>query len=287
MAEYVSRVVTPISVSDSPDYGTAHATGNYLTLRGLPYLQTNEHVIEEALGCDLAHLPGPTDDYVLCNQEWLTVTWPTDIALMKLSALPAAPSRESVSASRLGARYAPVPQELFFWVGFPGSTTKRREPLTERNIRRTWFGSLETPGTPVLTQELPAVPLGLNDFDPEKHVALHYPAAALRTAGEPAADTPNAKGMSGSLLWDTKFVASSCAGREWNVESAEVCGVLWAAHDKPEVVVATKIEYIRSALLHFLRQESAYCHWIDRARPPRDALTDWLWAEQNVRDLGE
>jgi hypothetical protein len=88
MAKYVSRVVTPVSRSDSPDHGTAHATGNYLTLRGLPYLQTNEHVIREALGSDLGHLPGPTDDYVLCNNEWLALTWPTDIAVMRLSAPP-------------------------------------------------------------------------------------------------------------------------------------------------------------------------------------------------------
>lgn len=287
MARYVSKIVTPISLSDSPDRGTAHATGNYLTLRGLPYLQTNEHVIREALGSDLGHLPGPTDDYVLCNNEWLTLTWPTDIALMRLSALPTSPSRDSVPASRLGVRYAPVPQELLFWIGFPGSTAKRHEPLTEQNIRHTWFGSLETVGNPVLTQELPTVPTGLYRFDTEKHVALHYPAAALRTAGEQAVDTPNAKGMSGSLLWDTKFVASSRVGREWSVATAEVCGVLWAAHAKPEVVVVTKIEYIRSALLYFLRQQSAYFHWIDRGRPPFDALTDWLWGEQNVLDLGE
>ena len=58
-------------------------------------------------------------------------------------------------------------------------------------------------------------------------------------------------------------------------------------YDKPDVVVATKIEYIRSALLHFLLQESAYAHWVDRGRPPFDALTDWLWAEESVLDLGE
>src|SRR5713101_1375719 len=142
MAKYASSFVTPISLSDSPDSGAAHATANYLSLRNSLYLLTNEHVIYDALGCDLAHLPGPTDDYVLCNNAWLAVTWPTDIALMRLSGLPARPSLASVPACRLGSRYAPVPQELLFWIGIPGSTAKRREPLTEGNTRHTWFGSL-------------------------------------------------------------------------------------------------------------------------------------------------
>jgi hypothetical protein len=71
MAKYVSRLVTPLSLSDSPDRGSSCATGNYLTLRDVPYLLTNEHVVGEAVGYDLAHLPGPTDDYVLCNNAWL------------------------------------------------------------------------------------------------------------------------------------------------------------------------------------------------------------------------
>ena len=287
MARYVSRFVTPISLANSSDYGTAHATGNYLSLRSSTYLQTNEHVVRGAMGCDLAHLPGPTDDYVLCNQEWHTVPWPTDLAWMKLRAVPAGPSRDSVPASRLGIRYAPVPQELLFWIGFPGSTAKRHDPVTERNIRRTWFGSLETPASPVSTQELPTAPTNLRLFDQERHVALHYPAAALRTAGQPPIHTPHAKGMSGSLLWDTKFVANARLGKEWNVGSAEVCGVLWAAYARPEVVVATKVEYIRSALLRFLRHEAAYFHWINRGRPPFDALSDWLGAEQSILDLDQ
>jgi Protein of unknown function (DUF2934) len=287
MAKYVSRLVTPISLSDSPDRGSSCATGNYLTLRDVPYLLTNEHVVGEAVGYDLAHLPGPTDDYVLCNNAWLAAAWPMDIALMRLGQAPAGPDRDSVSACRLGVRYSPVPQELLFWIGFPGSTAKRHDAITELNTRRSWFGSLVTPANPVLTQELPVAPTGLPRFDANRHVALYYPAAALRTAEQPLTDTPNPKGMSGSLLWDTKFVANARSRKRWNSASAEVCGVLWAAHSKPEVVVATKIEHVRSELLHFLREECAYFHWINRGRPPFDALTDWLWAEQSILDLGE
>src|SRR5207244_4091418 len=104
-------------------------------------------------------------------------------------------------------------------------------------------------------------------FDSDKHVAIHYPARAHRNADGPEVEVPNAKGMSGSLLWDTKFVATTSAGRNWTPELAKVCGLVWAAHPRPEVIVATKIEHWRHILLHFLREEAAHFHWIDRGRP--------------------
>jgi len=42
-------------------------TGNYLSLRGTPYLVSNEHVVRQAVGCHLG-ICRPTDDYVLCNK---------------------------------------------------------------------------------------------------------------------------------------------------------------------------------------------------------------------------
>lgn len=65
----------------------------------------------------------------------------------------------------------------------------------------------------------------------------------------PAEELPNPQGMSGSLLWDTKFVASMSTGRKWNPELAMVCGLIWGAYRSPEAIVATKIEHLRSALL--------------------------------------
>jgi hypothetical protein len=57
-------------------------------------------------------------------------------------------------------------------------------------------------------------------------------------------DLPNPKGMSGSLLWDTKFVSCLQRGISWNAEFARVCGVIWATWPNPEVVIATKIQFL-------------------------------------------
>jgi hypothetical protein len=54
--------------------------------------------------------------------------------------------------------------------------------------------------------------------------------------------------MSGSLLWDRKFVARTTSGYQWSVDDAQVCGLIWATHEKLEIVVATKIEYVLPTL---------------------------------------
>jgi hypothetical protein len=261
------------------------ATGNYLKLRGSAYLVTNCHVVKEAVGWHLAHLPGPSDEYVACTNAIITDDWPIDVAMMRLTVPPQGENRDVLSPQRLAPFYSPGANELLFWMGFPGSKAERREPVTGLNIRHTWFGELETPAIPFLTQEFPATTPYQRHFDPDKHVLLHFPSKAMQTPEEPLRVMPNPKGMSGSLLWDTKFVASLSSGNTWSPNKAEVCGLLWAAHDKPEVAVATKIEHIRASLLHFLREEAAYFHWIDRGRPCWDPLTDWIWAERDITDL--
>jgi hypothetical protein len=57
-------------------------------------------------------------------------------------------------------------------------------------------------------------------------------------------DLPSPKGISGSLLWDTKFVSCYQRGIPWNPEFARVCGVIWATWQNPEVVIATKVQFL-------------------------------------------
>jgi DUF2934 family protein len=50
-------------------------------------------------------------------------------------------------------------------------------------------------------------------------------------------------------------------------------------------VVATKIEFVREALLRFMREEAADFHWIARGRPERSPEVDWEQAEREITDL--
>lgn len=285
VAEYAYRAATPLSLSEDLEHASALGTGNYVKFGSTSYLLTNEHVASKVPEAHLAHLPGPSDDYVACNNPIQAVGWPIDVALMRLDIEPHGNGRETVPVSRLDRVYSPVQNELMFWLGFPGSKASRHEAITERNIRHTWFGQLETPACPILVQEAPIPTTDVRGFDAEKHVALHYPSAAIRRAGAVPEDTPNPGGMSGSFLWDTKFLACAATQKTWSVEEARVCGVVWGAHEKPEIVVATKIEHVLPLLVLFLRKECAYFRWIARGRPLWDALEDWVWAERRIANL--
>jgi hypothetical protein len=281
MAKHVWPTVTSISQTDDGSRGASWGTGNYVWLRDAPYLLTNAHVVEDAVGSHLAHLPGPTDDYVGCYNAFLADPWPIDTALMRLGDEWSRTTRAAIPASNLANRYEPAQHELLFWIGFPGSTATRHEPVTDLNRRYTWFGSpLKSPGFPMLTQAVEESVPNLPGYDPCFHVALHYPAKALQHPGEAEREVPNPKGMSGSLLWDTRFVADTKEAIEWSPDHARVCGLIWAAHTKPEIVIATRIEHVRPALLAFLQQEAAYFNWINRGRPLWDDIVDWAWAEK-------
>ncbi len=283
MGAYAYRFATPLSLTEDLQFGQALGTGNYIELNQATYLMTNDHVVTEALGGHLAHLPGPTDDYVGCGNPIMGTGWPYDVALMRLEASLSG-HRGALKPSCFDRCFRPVEHELMFWLGYPGSTAERHEPITSKNIRHTWFGHLHTPAYPILVQEAPVTRV-IPKFDPRAHVVLHYPSRAQRSAHGGLESLPNPKGMSGSLLWDTKFLACAAAGTEWSPEAARVCGLVWAAHGEPEIVVATKIEHVRPWLLFFLRQECAYFRWLRRGRPDNDALADWVWAEQQVPDL--
>ncbi len=286
MAKYLWPFVTPISRSETEGRGQAWGTGNYVQFRGAPYLLTAGHVIYEAEGAHMGHLPGPTNEYVALAHHIQVAGWPIDVALMHMWDEWTQAKRPALSGSLFDESFAPMDGEVLFFLGFPGSTATRHEPATDLNKRYTWFGQpLETIGVPMLTQvfrESIGSPLG---FDPHHHVAVHFPARALRQAGVADADLPNPGGFSGSLLWDTKFVADTRAGLRWSPKKARVCGLIWAAYGRPEVVVATKIEHVRPDLLDFLRHEAAHFHWIDGGKPLGEQMVDWTWAEQTLTGL--
>lgn len=282
MSGHAYQFATPLSFTEDLQFGRALGTGNYIEFNKTTYLMTNDHVVTEALGGHMAHLPGPTTDYTGCGNPIMATGWPYDIALTRVGELSG--HRGVLKPSHFDQSFSPVEYELLFWLGYPGSKAGRHEGVTIHNIRHTWFGHLEMLAYPFLGQQTPV--LGpIPEFDPNVHVGLHYPSRAKRTADGDAVAVPNPRGMSGSLLWDTKLLACAAAGIEWRVEEARVCGLIWAAHKKPEIVVATKIEYVRRWLVFFLRQECAYFHWLQRGQPEGDALADWLWAEQQIVDF--
>lgn len=252
MIQHVQPYVTPISRSDDPSYGWSWGTGNYVRRWGGTgaYLLTNEHVGKRAATEILAHLPKPGDNYEALTSHFNAWPWPHDVALTRIDPSRLADSRKLISAEQFDSSYSPVKGELLFWLGYPGTTAKRYELVTETNTRYSWAGELSAPGVPMLTQEfignLVTPPDGYRE---EYHALVHYPERAKAVLGGPEVDVWSPHGMSGSLLWDTKRVASAQSGREWSPEQARVCGLLWATWANPAVVVVTRIEHVRRCLV--------------------------------------
>lgn len=249
MVEQVAKFVTPISMSEEPDSGIAWGSGGYLEANDGTWLLTASHVFTDApRGALLAHLPVPGNSYVAITDPPELTKWPVDAVAVRVASIPASSNIRPVPKTLLAERYSAVDGELLFWVGFPGYTLERHDPILPARRRSTLFGCLRIPGLPMLSQALQGDDPQHSQFDCDRHIAIHYPSSAKRAPEEAATALPNPKGMSGSILWNTRFVETARDGFEWSPACAMVCGVVWAALDNPEVVLATKIEFVRAGL---------------------------------------
>lgn len=243
MALHVGPCVTPISRSESVDYGWLWGTGNYVEAGAGLQLITNEHVAAAASVDVLAHLPTPGMHFARHVEPFVTLPHPEDVAKTYCGVGTLGPSRRALVRSDFDDVYRPVDHEILFWIGFPGSTANRSEAVTKSNRRYSWFGELEGIGVPVAAQEMLSA-LDDSRFIEAYHVLVHYPHRAKTRANGDLVDVPHPSGMSGSFLWDTKRVCAMAERREWSATQARVCGLIWGEHTNPDVVVATRVERV-------------------------------------------
>lgn len=251
MEKHVTQFVTPLSMSKEYGSGTAWGSGTYIEGAELTWILTAAHVITNLPSTGrLAHLPTPGAEYNAALGTPEMAPWPIDAAALPVYPDPAflpAASR-IVAKSSIAPSYQAVDEELLFWIGFPGYVLERNDPTIPDTLRTSMFGQLTTPCKPMLTQAFDTDAISASNFDPDKHIAVHYPQAATRAKDGQTVPLPKANGMSGSALWDTKFLACALEGKPWDPNRAQICGVVWAVLDNPEVIFVTKIEHVRSAL---------------------------------------
>lgn len=252
MSEYVQQFATPLSMSEQHGSGTAWGSGTYIAGPELTWILTAEHVISDVpSGGRLAHLPEDGAEYNGALGTPAMAAWPIDAAALPIypdkKFLP--PAERILSASFIDSCYSPVDKELLFWYGFPGYLSERNDPRQGHQLIKSRFNHITIRGKPMLSQALnDNVQISASNFDPILHVAVHYPIAATRATDGQVIALPNAAGMSGSALWDTKFLECSLEGRPWSPQMARICGVVWAVFDNPDVVFVTKIEHVRKGL---------------------------------------
>lgn len=240
MIENVGRFSTPISLSLYADQVGKHlGTGSYHDVLGVRLLLTCEHVLRHRGANNLAHRLLGHDPYVVLNGVSSGTEGTIDAAIALISADKWGDIRhasQAVPLSRWDIAHRPVASELFFVHGYALENSQFI------------YDDVRTDGAAYvcLQASLPAH----RDIDDRFHFALEYRRDAAKPAfGDRGLPDPHA--MSGSLVWNTRFVEAGLAGRKWLPSDAVVTGLLWS-WPEGRCIVATRIEYVRAFVLSAL-----------------------------------
>lgn len=215
-------------------------------------LITNQHVAARLNSNPLAH------KFYKCSNFYRTPgfaaeTYPVDVALCPISEAiwnHATHEGRALLQDRFAEKHAPVAGELLFLCGFAGENSQFH------------FGYLNTPAQPYLTQE---TPMPCNFGDSSIHFALHHsPEKATSVDNSTRTKLPKPPGWSGSLVWNTRYVELSTAGKTWEPSCAQVTGILWGWPSSEACLLATKVEFINfSKLIAALSQSQIPPHLAD------------------------
>jgi hypothetical protein len=271
MRNHTIDFITPVSRALEHTYGEVEGSGTFVELRRTPYILTNEHVARARMVYPLAHFVGNGERAARIVHPFQCITEPTDIAIARIDReVLAMGTKRPVPAARIDPSFQPADGEILFMHGFPG---------VQSHFSATYQGLL-TRTFPYAVDVGPLPP----GFDPDVYFALSYPPYGnVKTFEGDVTDLPDPAGLSGTVVWDTKFVST---GAGWTPGHAKVAGVVFAWNQPNHCLIATKIEIVRQFLINALRREAAYFHWhLDRGEPLWDQLTDWGWAEALVTGL--
>jgi hypothetical protein len=235
MKEYTRPYVTPMRTGN--EYGVwLLGTGSYIAAKNRGILVTAEHVIR--------------DKAEVHNQFWGSATVfpvldpfifdkPLDVTF--------APIRDEIwNAEPHGAmtvprdtfavKHAPLRDELLFFRGFAGENAHYG------------FGIHEANATAYCSQEPHAPPIAPELFEimwkPNKMEFTFETSDEMRAATKH--NDPH--GLSGSLVWNTRYVEKYAAGQKWRPEDGVVTGLLHRYAQERETVVALRVEYLRAWL---------------------------------------
>ena len=244
MADHASRFSTPISIAmNDGRIGKHLGTGSYHDILGTKVLLTCQHVLTFLDNNQLAHKLQGHDRYISVGGTFGDIGWPIDAAAALIVGWDSIRHQsEALPLARIDMAHRAGANELLFVHGY---ASENAQFIVDE---------LRTDGTAYLAREA-ALP-GNEDVDARFHFGIEYRRdAAVEAFGGRGLPDPHA--MSGSLVWNTRFVECALAGREWTPNEAIVTGLLWSWPDE-RCIVATRIEYVRSFLLSvFDRWKSA------------------------------
>ena len=228
------------------DYGKGWGSGSYLRLGNRIFILTNEHVAHiRAHDRTLAYQYNSQEDIRRIVGNHYEYPAPLDLALLPVCMnawSDHSNSSKAIEIDQISIGHNPVPAELLTFSGFSGDNVQFH--FNTLFSECTCYTARET--------ELPRD----DRFSPQYHFSLDYrPDLASTVNGKQGLPLP--PGLSGSTVWNTRFVEARMAGVTWTPELAKVTGVVWGWPSTHGCLIATRAEFLRSFLLEPYRLESA------------------------------
>lgn len=236
MADFTRPYITPISSPDKyvNSRGTHKGTGNFVNLFGKRLLITNEHVIKKNEDHGNAIMFHGNDTYFRPTRTFPAIEFPYDTAIGHISddtwnnTFPSHQAK-AIPESKILSSHADNLEEIFFVQGFPGQLSMQ---LT---------GLLNTQSASISTQQLS---YSSQQISTDSHFAIHF---APHKLDESVRNLDDPEGMSGSLVWNTRFFECQSLGKTWSPDEAVVTGLAYS-FDEDSKIYCIKIERVREAV---------------------------------------
>jgi len=232
MTEHVKYFVTPISKVINDDFGEHLASGSFLEVDDSKYLVTNEHVGQKIQLTPLAHQFLNSESVIRVTNPFCASAYPVDVAISKIEerAWNICPhDAKAIPLERFAYKHQPLEGEVLFLIGYSGERSGF------------CFGNLISPGTPCSVQQVDFPP---DIGDPGFHFAIGYkPDLAISVDGT-SRGFPTPPGLSGSLVWNTRFVECVKMKKKWLPDEAQVTGIVWGCPSSDACLLATKVEHL-------------------------------------------
>lgn len=237
MNDLLKRYRSPIFI-DHGDHGEPYGSGSFLMLGERRFILTNEHVVAaRRSGAQLGIRFDGQDDLIALLGDHVELPWPWDLALIPVSEQAWSACEHTalaITVDQILPAHAAAPTEVFAFSGYAGERT------------HFVFGEMQFGATTSLAREVQ-----LNDhpeIDPRFHFGLAYlPDQATSVIG--GRGLPRPDGMSGSAVWNTRFVEARLKGLDWSADLAAVTGVAFGWPSGQGAIAATRAEHLRSFML--------------------------------------
>jgi len=237
MTKHLKAYRAPI-FEDFGDHCDGWGSGSYLQVAERVFILTNEHVARARReGRKLIHQFAGQEDFRPIVGDHVAKDFPFDLALLPIDAAAwrdASNQSRAISIDQISWAHQPVAGEIFSFTGFSGQEAKF------------YFNTMLYTGTCYTAREV-ELPEDQR-FAGRFHLGLDYrPDLAKTVIGDKGLPLP--PGLSGSTLWNTRFVEAKMAKTPWTPELAMVTGVIWGWPSALACLVATRAEYLRFFLL--------------------------------------